>query len=283
MNRIANRFAVAFALIAAAGAVQAGNLVDIDILDRSNGGTLPEYGHRGQQYVPGIAGNEFSVVLRNRSRERVMAVLSVDGVNAISGQTAAAQQSGYVLNPYETVTIDGWRKNMQHTAAFYFTDLPDSYAGRTGRPNNVGVIGVAVFREKDYPKIPRWSEGRRYGRDDAPVWNQSEPYSRDNETAGRAEESRRVSPAAPAPGASADGIAKRSMPSESLGTGHGRGEWNPAEYSQFTKRSSRPDEVVSVYYDSWQNLAAVGIVPRGYSYRGQPQAFPNSGFVADPY
>jgi hypothetical protein len=291
----ANRFVVAFALIAAVGAAQAGNLVDIDVLDRHNGSTLPEYFHRGQQYVPGIAGNEFSVVLRNRSNERVMAVLSVDGVNAISGQTAAAQQAGYVLNPYETVTIDGWRKSTRHTAAFYFTELPDSYAARTGRPNNVGVIGVAVFREKDYPQIPRWSEGRRYGQSDAPVWDKSAPapYSRDRDQelaerqaeSGRADEYRSAvpAPAAPSSSAGSSGLAKRSQPTESLGTGHGRPEFNPVEYTQFTKRSSRPDEVVSVYYDSWNNLAAAGIVPRGYSYRSRPQAFPNSGFVPDPY
>ena len=44
--------------------------------------------------------------------------------------------------------ITGWRKSLERTAAFYFTDLGDSYAARTGRPQNVGVIGVAVFQER---------------------------------------------------------------------------------------------------------------------------------------
>ena len=43
--------------------------------------------------------------------------------------------------------IAGWRKSMDDVAQFVFTDLPDSYAARTGRPHNVGVVGVAVFRE----------------------------------------------------------------------------------------------------------------------------------------
>ena len=34
---------------------------------------------------------------------RVLAVMSVDGVNVISGDTAAPSQSGYVLEPYELV------------------------------------------------------------------------------------------------------------------------------------------------------------------------------------
>ena len=75
----------------------------------------------------------------------------VDGVNVVSGDTAAPSQSGYVLGAYECADIQGWRKNLSRTAAFYFTELPDAYATRTGRPQNVGVIGVAVFREKQPP------------------------------------------------------------------------------------------------------------------------------------
>lgn len=275
--------AATLALLATAGAAEAGRLIDIDVIDRASGRIVPEYRHRGQDYIPGRAGHEFSVVLRNQTAERVLAVLSVDGVNAISGQTADTRQAGYVLNPYETVSIDGWRKSVQQTAAFYFTALPDSYAARTGRPDNVGVIGVAVFRERDYPQIPRWSEDRRWGREDAPVWNAPAPSIVERS----AREERAVpAPAAPYGGSSADGLASKRMapqPGESLGTGHGRREYNPVSYTEFRKRSNTPDELVSVYYDSQPNLVAAGIIPRGYAWRGQPQAFPNSGFAPDPY
>ncbi len=73
----------------------------------------------------------------------------MDGVNVITGKTASPSQSGYVLDPWGLVDIDGWRKSMDQVAAFYFTALPDSYAARTGRPDNVGVIGVALFRERE--------------------------------------------------------------------------------------------------------------------------------------
>jgi hypothetical protein len=81
-------------------------------------------------------------------------------VNVITGQTAHPSQSGYVLSPRGSLEVRGWRKSLSETAAFYFTALPDSYAARTGRPDDVGVIGVALFRRKQEPQplVPRISE-----------------------------------------------------------------------------------------------------------------------------
>ena len=88
------------------------------------------------------------------SATRMLAVVSVDGINAVTGETASADQNGYVLAPYQSFDILGWRKNLNEVAAFYFTQLPDSYAARTDRPNHVGVIGVAAFREWMTPPRP---------------------------------------------------------------------------------------------------------------------------------
>ena len=62
----------------------------------------------------------------------------------------ARHQDGYVLDPWGFTSIAGWRKSLDRVAAFYFTSLPDSYAARTGRPDNVGVIGLALFRERSH-------------------------------------------------------------------------------------------------------------------------------------
>ena len=126
----------------------AGMPVDVVILDRHTGQVLPVYWHGGERHVAGEPGREYEIRLRNEAGGRVMAVTSVDGVNAITGKTAATLSSGYVLDPWVSLDIDGWRKSMDQAAAFYFTALPDSYAARTGRPDNVGVIGVALFREQ---------------------------------------------------------------------------------------------------------------------------------------
>src|SRR5258708_3620775 len=155
------KFLCAGATIAAISAIAAGDVAAhgippqtrtiVEIVDRAEGRVLPIYWHDGRRYVVGKPGNEYAVRVRNGGSGRVLAVMSVDGVNVISGDTASPQQSGYVLSPYESAEIAGWLTSLSRTAAFYFTSLPHSYAARTARPDNVGVIGVAVFGERARP------------------------------------------------------------------------------------------------------------------------------------
>jgi hypothetical protein len=63
---------------------------------------LPSYHHRGRQYIEGQPGNEYAVRIRNCTDQRLLAVLSVDGVNAVTGETATPDQSGYVIEPVAT-------------------------------------------------------------------------------------------------------------------------------------------------------------------------------------
>ncbi len=147
MKRFSLRAAALLALFCPLVAL-AGQPVNVEIYDRTTGRLLPVYWHAGERYVAGEPGHRYEVRIRNERAGRVLTVTSVDGVNVISGETAAASQTGYVLDPFGRVEIEGWRKSLDEVAAFYFTSLPDSYAARTGRPDNVGVIGVAVFRER---------------------------------------------------------------------------------------------------------------------------------------
>lgn len=218
--------------------------VEVQIYDRSSGEELPVYWHGGERYVSGEPGHEYEVRIRNRGEGRMLAVTSVDGVNVITGGTAAPSQSGYVLDPHGEVRIDGWRKNMDEVAAFYFTSLPDSYAARTGRPENVGVIGIAVFAERVvYP----------------------EPLRQDSEAGADAA----------APSASRESKAAR------LGTGHGQRHDSGATYASFERASDKPEAVIRVFYDSRRNLVARGVIPRGSHVRNIPDPFPG-GFVPDP-
>lgn len=110
-------------------------------------GVLESIHHKGTQWVAGPKGSSYQIMLRNKCGRRVMAVVSVDGVNVVSGDSASIEQTGYVLGPYDSYAISGWRKSMSEIAEFNFTSKDDSYAGKTGRPENVGVIGVAAFYE----------------------------------------------------------------------------------------------------------------------------------------
>lgn len=267
-----------------AAPVHAGSLVDIEVLSRAGyRGNIPSYWFRGQNYVEGRQNQEFRVRLRNKTAERVMAVLSIDGVNAISGQTAGVNQTGYVLAPYQTLDVDGWRKSNVRTAAFYFTHINDSYAARTGRPDNVGVIGAAIFREVRY----------EYG-DEEYDDQQYDEYSQDdrNYPNGKSGAPAAEAPASPAavpqskpgqvaaPQSKSYGQEGGAVPGAPLGTGHGREEYRPSVSVEF-QREPQVYEVVKVRYDSRANLIAQGVIPRGYR-PGAPEAFPRDRFTPDP-
>ena len=243
-----------------------GGVADVTIQDRADNRTLPVYFHDGRHYVVGKPGNEYQVTIRNRQAGEILAVVSVDGVNAVSGETANWSQTGYVLSPYTSFGIKGWRKSLQRVAAFFFTELENSYAARTGRPDHVGVIGVAVFRRKSEPAI---SINRDYRQ-------------------------RREAPASGAPQAEADPAAKQSGRTaaadaaapqppaleNSLGTGHGRSETSVVRYSSFERASSTPDEVITIHYDSYRNLVALGVIQEAPRI-ARPNPFPGQ-FVPDP-
>jgi hypothetical protein len=169
-----------------------------------------------------------------------------------------------VLEPWESAEIAGWRKSLDDVAQFVFTDLPDSYAARTGRPDNVGVIGIAVFRERQVRPV--------YAPSSPPIATQS----------GAARERAAGNAAKAAAPAAADSAMAESAP-QRLGTGHGQREWAPVGQTEFVRASSRPQQVTQLRYDDAESLVAIGVLPRPdlpYA-RTSPAAFPN-GFVADP-
>lgn len=259
------------------------DLVDLEIIDRDTGHVAEVHHHRGQTYVAGEPGHRYAVRIVNRTGGRVLAVLSVDGVNAVSGETAGANQAGYVLSPYESAEINGWRKSLDDVAQFVFSSPGSSYAARTGRPQNVGVIGVAVFQEQLPWRQPRL-ERPPYA---APNPHRQDPGPWDNRDRGAAE----AAPPAPATGSMMEKRQADRAPlagsAPDLGTGHGQREWAPVGTTEFRRRSSRPDEVVSLQYRSPEFLVDNGIVPRctfGFGRgcrRHDPEPFP-MGFVPDP-
>lgn len=273
-----NRLGVAVALLCCSLQAQAiGRLVDVTVTDRNTGATLPVYHSRGEYWVAGAPGARYAIAVRNRLGERVMAVTSVDGVNVLNGATASWGQTGYVFGAYANYQITGWRKSNSEVAAFEFSAAQDSYAERTGRPNQVGVIGVALFKER----VPQ------------PIAVPTPtPYRQERDLS----ESRRDSAAPPSPSAeamadrnrSADAASAQSsnrmaMPTSKLGTGHGQREDSYVSQTSFERQQSQPHEIITIRYDSRENLVASGVIVERPN--RVPNPFPNSdsfSYVPDP-
>jgi hypothetical protein len=255
-------------LTASCEACAVGALAGVSVIDRDTGAVLGAHYSRGEYWVAGRPGGRYAVEIRNNTGGRILAVTSVDGVNVISGATAAWEQTGYVLDGGERYQITGWRKSNSEVAAFTFTDSSNSYAERTGRPANVGVIGVALFRERVPEPVYQCCAER-----DA---NRSEQRAREGAPMDSASA---AAPAAPALG----GIAK--APPAKLGTGHGEREGSAVQETQFVRLQSEPNEVIRIRYDSLDNLVAMGIIRRPRPLAPAVNPFPESRapqYVADP-
>jgi hypothetical protein len=266
----------------------AGRLAEVQIIDRDTGSVLPMYRSRGEYWVAGRPGARYSIMIQNRRGERILAVTAVDGVNVISGETGAWDQSGYVFGPGETYEIAGWRKSDAEIAAFNFTSTGSSYAARTGRPANVGVIGVALFLERPvraprYESFDRRSEqsGHAQNRIEGDAASTAAPNSATPDAAAR-EGIVAGQPSAP----KLEEVKPYAMPSPApkLGTGHGARETSYVQNTTFDRMSSTPNEVIKIRYDSYENLVAMGVVPRPV-WQQAPNPFPDSvgsRYVPDP-
>jgi hypothetical protein len=267
---------------ARADANAAGSLADVQIIDRDTGSVLPMYRSRGEYWVAGRPGARYSIMIQNHRSERLLAVTAVDGINVISGETGAWGQSGYVFSPGESYEIAGWRKSNAEIAAFNFTSADNSYAGRTGRPANIGVIGVALFLERPsrpprYESLDRRSEESGYAQ---------------NRIEGGFDSAARAAPPSPAAAASAPKLAEvkpsealsYTAPAQKLGTGHGARETSYVQDTTFDRLSGTPNELIKIRYDSYENLVAMGVVPARPAWQ-RPNPFPDSPlqrYVPDP-
>jgi hypothetical protein len=273
--------------------------VDLTVVDRATGQPLRVWRHDGRLFVAGRPGARYSLRVSNHTEGRVLVVMSVDGINILSGETANYDQRGYVFGPHEDYDISGWRKSDTEVAAFNFARLPQSYAARTGRPADVGVIGMAVFNERveapveappppePYPNSTDESYRGSSGADDAvagrrsmvpPIPEPSPPPP--------------AALMAPAPPARAEGPAQPSATvmaqrqEEKLGTAHGAREWSVVTTVPFERATTYPQFVRQIEYDTYDNLVVAGVIPPVWSPGHRPQPFPSNsdgaGYVPDP-
>jgi hypothetical protein len=264
--------ATALALAASAAAHAVGSLARVSVVDRDSGATLPTYYSRGEYWVAGNPGARYAIEIRNCAGGRLLAVTSVDGLNVLSGDTAGFGQAGYVFDPGERYQITGWRKSNSEVAAFTFTDSRNSYAERTGRPANVGVIGIALFREQ--PQVVY-----------APARIAPLPAPEAEPLGGDASRSLAENAPIAAGAAAAQRAPVAAAPEPRLGTGHGEREYSYVVDTEFHRMQAQPNEVIRIRYDSFENLVAMGIIRQPRATPRIPDPFPGSEqrrFVPDP-
>ena len=122
-------------------------LVQVTVEDE-DGNWLPAVRHEDKIYVLGKMGDRYLIRVRNLTNERVEAVVTVDGRDVITGNVGSTESRGYILRARESYAIPGFRKSDRKVAAFRFGEKRDSYSSQRGTGQHVGVIGVAVFRER---------------------------------------------------------------------------------------------------------------------------------------
>jgi hypothetical protein len=250
-------------------------------------------------------GQRYSVRISNPTAKRVEAVISVDGLDAIDGKSANwRNKRGYVIPAYGTVNIEGFRTSTTQVAAFRFSSVARSYAGRKGKARNVGVIGVAFFQEAGQPAlaIPPSPPPRPYD-------YRSDLYDDDEFDVGdlgggvpagksRKPSAKRGAPSADMPSASAEGAPaprryrQPCIGCESrrpgLGTEFGERRYSSVSWTRFVRKSKRPTAIATLRYNNAAGLRALGInLGPTYNHdelmtRETANPFPGNGFATPP-
>lgn len=114
----------------------------------ASGSALPMFELGSRALVQGSHGSRYVIQVRNHTGQRFEAVATVDGLDVMDGRPGSYHKRGYLIAPWATLEIDGFRQSEQQVAAFRFGSVADSYAASKGAARNVGVIGVAFFEER---------------------------------------------------------------------------------------------------------------------------------------
>jgi hypothetical protein len=225
----------------------------IDIL--VDGRPLAEYAARGTTYIEALEGREYSIRLRNHTGLRIAVALSVDGLNTIDAKTTTARDaSKWIIEPYGSITLDGWQTGATTARRFFFTTERDSYGAWLGKTKNLGVITAAVFREKRRQPAPTWfKEGKPSSKIRA-----AEPES-------------------------------LGLSDDMAATGIGRETRHDVRRIQFDAER-HPAAVLEIRYEYHDALVKLGVLPSRYTCHEDPLArrerargFEDMEFAPDPY
>lgn len=149
---------------------------DINIL--CNGNRCKQYLHKNRIFIEAKEGSEYAIEIKNNSWEKILAVVSVDGLNVVDGDPADDNGTGYILDKYSAQKLYGFQYSKEKVAAFKFgafgavkidpatgkpeidpstgKEIPLGYAASKGdgAEKNAGVIGVRIWDEIPQPPPP---------------------------------------------------------------------------------------------------------------------------------
>jgi hypothetical protein len=220
---------------------------DFEVQVLVNGRPVEEYTAHGRTYVEAIDGAEYEVRIRNPLSVRVAVALSVDGLNTINARhTSAWLASKWVIEPYQTIHINGWQVSSERARHFYFTTERDSYGAKLGQTENLGLISAVFFREQRPNPVTVTPPPRR-GR---PPYEEQSEAGRDS-----------TAPSASAPKDKSGARAYPVPDDESAATGIGRSVSNDVRWVQLDL-DSHPAAEINIRYEFYQGLVRLGIVPR---------------------
>jgi hypothetical protein len=238
-------------LLAVAGPVHALEASPLSMEILVDGIPLAEYAARNSTYVEAIEGREYTLRLRNRTGGRVAVALSVDGMNTIDAKTTSARgASKWILEPYQTLSLDGWQTGTDTARRFFFTTEEKSYGAWMGKTQNLGIVSAAAFRERRREPVPIH---RPLGKDKRRS-ERSGDAPRAAESPSRIDGAQSESKAAPQPPPSQDLAA----------TGIGQKFDHRVRRIRFETESS-PAAVMEIRYEYHDALVRLGVVPRSYA------------------
>lgn len=235
-----------------------------------NGYALREYFHEGTRYVETPPSGDYTVRITNDTPRRRLAVLSVDGINVLNGADADFGGPGYVLEPWASVDVPGWRRDSREVANFSFREQSESYASQTGRGvQNVGVVGVAVYDERVRvaPKISTAGRHKVWPQTGAPraSWS-SRQYCSSSLGEGTWSTASELC---------ARGTAPTVACAADVGTAYGQVATFHTQDVVFERASAAPVEVTTLRYATRERLQSWGVVGAVQA-QVRPQAFPLS-------
>lgn len=255
-----------------------------------NGKPAKEYSHKGKTYIEGREGTAFTIRIRNNSYSRKLFVPTIDGLSVMDGSEGSFKSSGYIVQGYSSITIDGWRTSDKDVATFYFSSPEGSYRKRMEKGNNLGVIGVAVIAEKPQQTITyNWCNGHCHGNCHN-CWPWVTTYTTTSDSTFTSGTSINLSATNTAGGifsasssdvqGSNDAMQVKAMyansgsqPTQQLGTGWGEQKRSEVTTVSFDREDS-PEAVFEIHYNTREQLEAAGVNFKKEPLYVTPQAFP---------